>query len=279
MPGGSYIQAEGPYRVFIAVDMEGITGYVNWPDGPPEENWALEQMTREVNAAAEGAIAGGATGVIVSDSHWSKCNLFPVRLHKKASLVRGGRRPLLWMDHVDRCRLVLLIGFHTGSGGKGLLSHTVDPRITELRVNGRTVNEAMLSALIAGYYGVPVGLVSGDRAAVEETKKYLPHIETVIIKENIGNYAAVNLHPDVSGRLIREAAQKAVERGKRGQFYPYLPAYPVTTVIEFCSAGYADALALIPGVERSGGREVSYSGDWLNTVRILSLLVNWVKEG
>lgn len=267
-----------PYRVFIAADMEGITGYVNWPDSPPEENWALEQVMREVNAAVDGAVAGGATGVVVSDMHWSKCNLLPARLHRKASLVRGRRRPLLWMDYVDRCRLVLLIGFHTGSGGKGVLSHTVDPRITSLRVNGRTINEAVLSAFTAGYYGVPVGFLSGDRAVVEETRKFLPRLEAVVVKENIGNYAAVNLHPDVAGKMIREAARKAVERGKLGEFQPYPPAHPANVAIEFCCAGWADALALIPGVERTGGREVSYTGDWLDIVRILSLLVNWVRE-
>jgi D-amino peptidase len=267
-----------PYRVFIAADMEGITGYVNWPDGPPEESWALEQVTREVNAAVDGAVAGGATGVIVSDMHWGKCNLLPVRLHRKASLVRGGRRPLLWMDYVDRCRLVLLIGFHAGSGGKGVLPHTVDPRITGLRVNGMMVNEALLSAFTAGYYGVPVGLLSGDGAVVEETKRFLPHLEAVVVKESVGHYAAVSLHPDVAGRMIRETARKVVQKGKLGEFRPYPPPNPVNAAIEFCCAGWAGALSLIPGVERTGGREVSYTGGWLDLMHILSLLVNWVRE-
>lgn len=267
------------FTVFIAADMEGSSGYVNWPEKPPEESWFREQITAEVNAAIEGAISGGASEFIVSDIHWRKQNIIPDRLQGKASLIRGTKRRLMWMDMVERSNLVFLIGFHAGCGQpEAVLPHTIDTRITSLRINGVQADEAMISALTAGCFGVPVGLATGDKSFIDNVVSFLDNIEAVVVKEGIGCTAALNLHPSLIIDKIREAAFRTTKKGLNGLLKPYLAASPVEMVMEVNWPGYADALSLIPGVARHGGREISFQGDWLKALGIISLFIHWVSN-
>ncbi|MDF9409578.1 M55 family metallopeptidase [Pelotomaculum isophthalicicum JI] len=267
------------YTVFIAADIEGVTGYVSWPDKPPEDYWLREQMTAEVNAAIEGALAGGAGAVIVSDIHWNKKNIIPDKLARQASLIRGGKRKLMWLDSVERSNLAFLIGFHTGCGKENaVLPHTMDTRITSLKINGLAAGEALITAVTAGCFGIPVGLATGDSAFINEIKTILPDVEKVAVKEAIGNCAAINIHPDVALKEIRDSAKIATQRAINGDFQPYRCSSPVEILIEVIWPGYADALCLIPGVIRKGGREVSFTGDWFDAMGIMSLFVNWISD-
>jgi len=268
-----------PYTVYIAADIEGITGYVAWPEKPPEELWYREQMTGEVNAAIEGALAAGAEKVIVSDIHWTKQNILPEKLRSEASLIRGSKRQLMWMEAIDQSRLVLLVGFHAGCGSAGaVLPHTVDTRISRLKINGKDANEALLTAMTAGYFNVPVGLITGDKAVVEETKQVLVGVEHVTVKEALGSFAAISIHPDLVKSKIRDAAERAVRREMKGELSPLIPPNPSTCSLEFIFPCYADALQLVPGVKRLSGREVTFSGDWIDILRVISFFVNWVIE-
>ena len=59
-------------KIYISADMEGIAGVVTGEQlGPQGFEYARfrEFMTQEVNAAIEGALAGGATQIVISDSH------------------------------------------------------------------------------------------------------------------------------------------------------------------------------------------------------------------
>lgn len=268
-----------PITVFIAADIEGVTGYVQWPEKPPEEYWLREQMTAEVNAAIEGALAGGAGAVIVSDIHWTKQNILADRLAGQASLIRGSKRKYMWMDAVERSNLVFLIGFHAGGGRENaVLPHTMTTKITSLRINGLVAGEALISAVTAGCCGIPVGLVTGDRAFIEEITPILPEAEKVAVKEAMGNNAALNIHPAVALKKIHQAAKIATQRAIAGSLVPYHCPSPVEIQVEVTWPGYADALSLIPGVKRTGGREVSFAGDWFAALGILSLFINWVKD-
>lgn len=271
------VKEKGGYTVFIAADIEGTTGYVNWPEKPPEELCFMEQMTAEVNAAIRGALAGGATDFIVSDIHWRKQNIIPGRLAGGASLISGTKRRLMWMDLVERSNLVFFIGFHAGCGRVGaVLPHTIDTRITGLRINGVSAGEAFISAATAGCFGVPVGLATGDRAFIDEVAAILPGIETVAVKEGLGNCSALNLHPQISLEKIERTAEEAAKKGLRGEFQPFRINEPVEMVMEVCWPGYADALTLVPGVRRCGGREVAFTGGWLEALGLLSLFANWI---
>ncbi|BAF59200.1 D-aminopeptidase [Pelotomaculum thermopropionicum SI] len=265
------------FIVYIAADMEGTTGYTAWPERPPEDMWHREQMTAEVNAAIEGAMEAGATEIIVSDIHWTKQNIIPGRLLGKASLIRGTKRRLMWMDLVEGSQLVFLIGFHAGCGaGDAVLPHTMDTRLTRLSVNGFNADEAFISAVTAGYFGVAVGMASGDMAFIKGIRTVLPEIETVVVKKGIGNCAALNIHPAVSKEKIRSAAFRAVKRALKSEFKPYQIDQPVEAVMEFAWPGYADALSLVPGVRRLSAREVSFTGGWPEVMGVISLFVNWV---
>lgn len=265
------------YTVFIAADIEGVADYVLWPEHPPEEYYLREQMTAEVNAAAEGALAGGAEKVIVSDIHWQKQNIIHGKLADHVSLIRGSKRQLMWMDCVERSCLVFLIGFHAACGKQdAVLPHTIDTRISSLKINGLEAGEALISAVTAGCFDVPVGLVTGDKAFIDEISVILPAVEKVTVKEAIGNCAAINIHPKLVLQKIRHSAKMATQRSIAGDFKPYYCPSPVEITIEVIWPGYADALCLIPGVRRVGGRTVCFTGDWFESMGILSLFVNWI---
>lgn len=267
------------FTIFIAADIEGITGYVDWPEKPEENLWFKEQMTAEVNAAIEGAVSAGADKIIVSDIHWRKQNIIPDKLLGDASLISGTKRRLMWMDLVERSNLVFLIGFHAGFGaGDAILPHTMDTRITELKINGRNADEALLSAATAGYFGVPVGMATGDLSFVKGLKQFLPDVVTVAVKEAVGASAALNSHPVTSLKEIKKGAKSAVQKGINGGFKPYFPGDKIEMSLELNWPSYAAALSLIPGVSRVSGTRVTYTGEWLDIMGVLSLFVNWVSN-
>ncbi len=267
------------FKVFIAADIEGTSGYVDWPERQPEDDLRREEMIAEVNAAVEGALSGGATDIVVSDIHMRKQNIIHNKLQGKASLISGTKRRLMWMDTVQECNLAFLIGFHARCGTAGaVLPHTMNMGITCLRLNGYDAGEAFISAVCAGHFGVPIGMASGDRAFADEIKSFLSDLETVVVKEAIGSCAALNIHPDISLAGITEAARIATRRGSKGEFKPFCVREPVELYLEVTWPGYAEALGLIPGVRRNGGREVLYTGALLEVMSIISLFVNWIEK-
>ncbi|KUK82747.1 MAG: D-aminopeptidase, partial [Pelotomaculum thermopropionicum] len=149
--------------------------------------------------------------------------------------------------------------------------------IIKLNINGHDAGEALISALTAGCFGVPVGMATGDRAFIDEVKTFLPLIETVAVKEARGNFAALNLHPERSAEQIKVAANTAVKKGIKGVFKPLRFDEPVEMRLELVWPGYADALGLVPGVERRAGREISFNGGWLEALELISLFVNWIR--
>ena len=266
-------------KVFIAADIEGTCGYVDWAEKQPEDGLRREEMTGEVNAAIEGALAGGATEIVVSDIHMRKQNIYHGRLLGKASLISGTKRKLMWMDTVQACDLVFLVGFHARCGTAGaVLPHTMNMLVTGLKLNGADAGEAFISAACAGHFGVPLGLATGDRAFVEEIKSFLGDLETVAVKEAVGSCAALNIHPKTAKLKITEAAKNAVRRGIRGEFKPFGVREPVELWLEVTWPGYAEALSLVPGVRRKGGREILYTGSLPEVMSIISLFVNWMEK-
>ncbi|NLI11548.1 M55 family metallopeptidase [Pelotomaculum propionicicum] len=267
------------FKIFIAADIEGTSGYVDWPEKQPEEVLRRDEMIAEVNAAITGALAGGATDIVVSDIHMLKQNIVHSQLLGKASLISGTKKRLMWMDTVQECDLVFLIGFHARCGTAGaVLPHTMNMGITGLRLNGIDAGEAFISAACAGHFGVPLGMASGDRAFVDEIKTLIPGLETVVVKEALGSCAAYNFHPATSAAKITEAAMTAATRGLKGEFKPFCLPEPVEMLLEVTWPGYAEALSLIPGVRRNGGREVLYKGTFLEVMNVISLFVNWIEK-
>lgn len=267
------------FKVFIAADIEGTCGYVDWAENQPEDALRREEMTAEVNAAIAGALAGGATDIVVSDMHMLKQNIYHGRLPDQASLISGTKRRWMWMDTVQACDLVFLIGLHARCGSPcAVLPHTMNTLITGLQLNGVDAGEALISAVCAGHFGVPVGMASGDRAFIDEIRSCLPGLETVVVKEAVGSCAALNFHPEICKSKITEAAENAARRGIKGEFKPYCLQEPVVLRLEVTWPGYAEALSLIPGVRWNGGREIYYTGALPEVISVISLFVNWVSK-
>lgn len=256
-------------KVFISVDMEGIGGVVHrdqvWSEGKDYDR-ARGWMTEEVNAAITGALAGGATEVLVNDSHGNMRNVLVENLHEKASLISGTPKPLSMMQGIDGSfDVVFFIGYHAGAGTEdGVLDHTYSSStVSNVRINGKLMNEAGINAALAGYHGVPVGLVTGDSNAVEQTRALVGDVEGVVVKEAVGRTAAKVMQPKKAQALIRKAAQTAVER--RDDLQPLKLEKSNTVEVDFLTSAMADWAEMIPGVERDG-RTITYASDDFVTV-------------
>ena len=189
-------------KVFISVDMEGIAGVVNGEQtssSGKDYGIARRWMTAEVNAAIRGALQAGATEIVVNDSHGSMRNVIISELFPKAQLITGSPKPLSMMQGIDETfDAVFLIGYHARAGSKnGVLDHTYSGgSVYSIKVNDMELGESEQNALTAGYYDVPIVLVTGDQTVCSQVKKSLgEEVETAVVKEGIGRYAAKSLTP------------------------------------------------------------------------------------
>jgi D-amino peptidase len=254
-------------RVYVSVDMEGVAGVVHEDQTDPtdprhaaEYNRMRRLMTAEANAAIEGALAAGAERVLVNDSHWLMMNLLAEELHPTAELLSGGPKPRSMVEGVEEgFDAALFVGCHARAGiAHAIIDHTYTSRVHEARLNGRPVGELALNAALAGTYGVPVALVSGDQALAAEARDLLgAGVETVIVKHAVGRFAARSVAPSVACRLIREGTIVALGRGHE----PFRLPTPIRLEVDFALTQMADMAELVPGSVRTAGRTVTYSHD------------------
>lgn len=254
-------------RVYISVDMEGVAGVVHEDQTDPidprhagEYNRFRRLMTGEANAAIEGALAAGAERVLVNDSHWLMMNLLAEELHPAAELLSGGPKMLSMVEGIELgFDAALFIGYHARAGtGHAIIDHTYTDRIHEARLNGQPVGELGINAALAGTYGVPVVMVSGDQALAAEAREVLgPGVETVVVKHAVGRFAARSVAPSEARRLIREGAVEALRR----PHVPFRLAPPIRLETEFRATQMADMAELVPGSVRTAGRTVAFEHD------------------
>jgi D-amino peptidase len=262
-------------KVLISADMEGTCGIVSWvqvmppevagsrePSSLDEYLRGRERMTAEVNAAIEGALSGGADEVIVNDSHDGMRNLLPDKLVADPAVrfISGQDKPLGMVQGVDRDGIsaVFYTGYHAKAGTPAApLAHTWSGWLNDVRLDGVSVGEFGINAAIAGHFGVPVVLVTGDDKAVAQTQALLgDQVTGVVVKEGISTYAAYSLHPTTAQGMIRDAAEAAVRSA--GDARPYLLEPGRAVELSFDHQARADAAVHVPGVSRSGEREVTW---------------------
>ncbi len=255
--------AGGPLKVLISADMEGVGGVSTWSvqanaKGREYEKFR-ELMTKEVNAAVEGAFEAGATEVVVGDSHGDAQNIDVELLDKRVRLIRAWPRPLGMMQGIDATfGAVVFVGYHAAEGrGNAILSHSFSGTI-EVELDGVPVPEAGFNAAIAGDFGVPVVFLSGDQTICADAKRLLGPIETAAVKEATGFYSASMVHPEVAQKMIREGVRRGVER--RHEISPYRVARPVQLRIRFNDIVNAEVVAMLPGVERPAGNVIVFQG-------------------
>jgi D-amino peptidase len=263
-------------KVLISADMEGTCGVVSWVQVmPPEEageryvssrdeyTRTRERMTAEVNAAVEGALAAGADEVIVNDSHDGMRNLLPDKLHPAVRFITGNDKPLGMMQGVDLDGVgaVFYTGYHAKAGTPAApLAHTWSGWLNDVRLDGISTGEFGINAVVAGYYGVPVVMVSGDDKAVAQTQALLgEQVTGAVVKEGISTFAALHLHPERARQLIREAAETAV--GRADLALPFILPRGATVELTFDHQARADQAVMVPGVARTGERSVAWTPD------------------
>jgi D-amino peptidase len=254
-------------KVYVSVDMEGIAG-VNHPHPTNAEHprypVAVDLMVGEANAAIEGALAAGATDVLVNDSHAQMYNLLPGRIHPAARLLQG-QKPWSMIAGAGPDAgfgVALFIGYHARAGDpRGTIAHTYTGRPVETRLDGRPTGEYGLNALALGAWGVPVGLVAGDDALADEVAGWLPWAERVVVKTAVGTNAAASLHPTHAADLVRAGAERAVSRAAAGDLELLRIGPPVSIEVEYARGVEADFAALVPGAERIGDRGVRFLAD------------------
>jgi D-amino peptidase len=261
--------------------MEGIAGVVTGEQlGPQgfEYQRFREFMTNEVLAAIEGARAAGATEILVSDSHGNGQNLLIEKFPKDVQIVRSWPRPLMMMEGIDSTfDAVLFVGYHTSTTNtQGVRAHTMSSaNFADIRLNGASVPEAGLNAAIAGHFGVPVTLITGDDAIVKEARALLGgDLEGAVVKWPYGFHSARTITPDASCELIRGKAKSAVA-GAAGR-KPYRVKTPVDLEIRFKNYRPAEVLAYLPNVERVDAHSVRFRGkDILEVARFIEFVLNY----
>ncbi len=263
-------------KVYISCDMEGISGVVNPKqagENKDEYSRFRKLMTLEVNAAVEGALEGGATEIVINDAHGSMDNLLVEEIHPKAWLVSGSPKPLEMMEGLDSSfDIVFFIGYHSMAGTHAsVMDHTYMGRVVyNLYLNGKPIGELGLNAALAGNFGVPVGLVTGDDKVVKEAHDLLGEIQTVVVKEAVGRYSARCLPPAEARERIKKAAAAAVKQGGR----LFRPEGPFTIRVEFINSAYADLAELIPEAKRMDGRTLEFMHqDYLTVYKAFRAMV------
>ncbi len=265
-------------RLYVSADMEGTAAVASWtqvePSNSSEYPYYRRLMSLEVRAAIDGARAAGVGDVLVNDAHYHMRNVLWDELPPDVRMIYGNRKPLSMAQGIDGSfDAAFFTGYHAAIGTRdGALDHTyTDETLYEVRVNGKACSEAMLNAGVLGVAGVPVVLISGDRATVEQTQAEMPWITGVVVKESIGRFATDSVSPARARELIHAGARHAIEHLRDAQ--PYVFAAPITLELDFTSTGNADFAELMPGVERIGGRTVRYvHDDYLTVFRAFNAL-------
>ena len=246
-------------KVFISVDMEGVAGIVDWAQClATGDDYALgrDLLVGEVNAAIEGALAAGATDILVNDAHSAMRNLPPDALAGRAAYLSGRFKPLYMMEGLDASfDAAVFVGYHAAIGTPGVLSHTYNPRaIAQVRLGGVTTGEAGLNALVAQHFAVPIAVITGDQYVGPEAAPFCPGIASVEVKRSISRYAAQHSHPAVARELVRDGVRAALS-GNATLAPPALPM-PATIEVRFSSPDMAEQANWVRGVQRQGGRSV-----------------------
>jgi D-amino peptidase len=264
--------------------MEGISGITDWDDTLPGKRtyeYSRRLFTQDVNAAIEGAIEGGATEIVVNESHGSMRNLIPDELHPKAELVRGFYKPLLMMQGLDETfDAVFFVGYHGKAGEMdSILNHTfLGSCIQRFFLNGQEASEADFNTAVAGAFRVPVTLLTGDQQICEDARRNFPGIHTVAVKKALGAFAAQSLHPTVAHEKIREGAKLATEQAKSIQPLKIESVYEIA--IEFKHTNMAQMVSYMPTIELIDGRTIKYvTNDLIEGSKVLMAMLLLAIQG
>lgn len=253
-------------RLYVSCDMEGTAGVCSWmqcdPSNTTEYPTYRTYMSQEVRAAIEGAREAGATQCVVNDSHWDMRNVLLDEMPQDVRVIFGSRKPFSMSQGMDgEFGGAFFTGYHAKVGDEnGVLAHTYTADVLyDVRINGVSCSEALLNAAMAGYFGIPLLLVTGDRVVVEHVRAHMPWVEGIVVKEGIGHYATDSLTPRAARAAIAAGAARAVRNASQAKPFTFEP--PITMELVTARVEHADFIELMPGFRRTGGRTLVFAND------------------
>ena len=274
------VEAQQPKKVYISVDMEGISGIAGSDqlsaDGR-EYGRSRKLMAEDTNAAIRGALAGGATDILVNDSHGSMRNLLPEDLHPRARLISHSFKRVGMVEGLDDTfDAVMFIGYHAKADTPGgLFAHTGSGVLRDVRVNGRSVGEGGLNALMAAWYGVPVVLVTGDDVAVKQVQEDAPNARGVVVKRALNSRAVELRSLDSARRDIEAVARDAVAAAKR---LPPQRAKEYRVEMQFRDVAIPEVASGLPEIERPAPNALAFTAPTMpqayRMVRVMYRYIN-----
>ena len=269
LSANAWAQDDG-LKIFISADMEGVVGAVTAeqlrPGGFEYERFR-GFMTAEVNAAIDAAREAGATEFVIADSHGNGQNLLIERLPDDVTVVRSSPREFRMMGGIDDTfDGVIFLGYHASTANMdGVRAHTFSSaNITGLTLNGIEMSEGSMNAAIAGHFGVPVIMVSGDDVAVAENQAVIGDIEGAVVKRALGFHSAESLTPEAAYEVIRTRTAAAINR--IGDFEPYVLETPIVLELSLKHYQPVELLGYLPNVERIDSHTIRYTGEDIREV-------------
>ncbi len=245
--------------VFVITDAEGVAGICRQDQTDPKDSELRQLLTGEVNAAVEGFLSGGADEVVVWDAHDGSQTLSALTIEPRAKLLIGNLGATMTMER--KYTALAFVGQHSMAGVRaGIMAHSYSSLgIQNMRLNGKPVGEIGTRAAVAGWYGTPVILLTGDDAATKELLDIVPEAEVAAVKEGLARNTCISLSAGAARDLIREKARRAMQ--KVGSIRPYKIGGPVTIEYEYTTRNSLpiDA-ALREGAELVNDRTIRYSG-------------------
>jgi D-amino peptidase len=271
---------EDGLKIFISADMEGVVGAVTGEQLSPggfEYQRFREFMTEEVNAAIDAARAAGATEFVIADAHGNGQNLLIERLPDDVTVVRSWPRELGMMAGIDETfDGVIFLGYHSSTANmRGVRAHTMSSAsITGVRLNGIEMTEGSMNAAMAGHYGVPVIMVSGDDVAVAENQVLIGNIEGAVVKWAKGFHSAETLTPEAAYEVIRTRTASAISR--IDAFAPYVLESPIELELSLKNYRPVEVLGYLPNVERVNSHTIRFTGeDMIEISNFLTFVTNY----
>ncbi|MHA1589574.1 MAG: M55 family metallopeptidase [Candidatus Njordarchaeales archaeon] len=250
--------------MYISVDMEGIGGVVSLGhvlSGSKEYERFRKWLTEEVLAVIEGAKEGGASKITVADSHGGMTNILIENLPENVEVITGFPRPICMMHGIwEGYDTVFLIGYHAKKGTrKAIMDHTVAGKVfRRIKINQREASEFYINSLVAGFYDIPVSLVSGDAEICKEARELIPSVKTVVTKWGITRWSAKTKTLKQIKKELQQASKEALETVRGKNIKPLKIDGEVLLELEFYSTDVADIVELIPGAERVDNLTIAF---------------------
>jgi D-amino peptidase len=219
-----------PLKIYMFTDLEGVAGVDQWDDRRSQTHHVRrrhrqmrELFMGEVNAAVDGAYAGGATAVVLCQGHAD--SVIYEMADERLEIIQGGHET--WLPHLDASfDAAFFVGAHAMAATPGAtLAHSFNHN-TRKRwwLCGQEIGELGALAAIAAGHGVPVVLATGDDKLCAEAGRLIPEIETAQVKVGIGLHCARHLSKERSREQVRMAALRAAERALKKEIPAFEPA-------------------------------------------------------